>query len=81
LIIQVISFRMIANVASDKLTPERIEEMRMEGGRLLHEGKLPHTEIARCLNPEHDAGISGRDAAASRSRLQPAQETSRPTLL
>jgi hypothetical protein len=47
LIIRVISFRLIAHVAADKLTPEQIEEMRMEGGRLLHEGALSHAEIAR----------------------------------
>jgi hypothetical protein len=32
LIIQAISFRAIAHVATDKLTPEQIGEMRVEGG-------------------------------------------------
>lgn len=37
-------------------------------------GKVPPWQCQRA-NPEHDAGIGGRDAAASRSRLQPGQET------
>jgi len=32
-----------------KLTPEEIEERRMEGARLLREGNLSHAEIARRL--------------------------------
>jgi DNA-binding CsgD family transcriptional regulator len=32
-----------------KLTPEQIEERRMEGGRLLREGNLSQAEIARRL--------------------------------
>ena len=38
-----------------KLTPEQIEERRMEGGRLLREGKLSHAEIARRLGVSRSA--------------------------
>ena len=38
-----------------KLTPEQIEERRMEGGRLLREGNLSHAEIARRLGVSRSA--------------------------
>src|SRR5215468_3954336 len=38
-----------------KLTPEQIEERRMEGGRLLREGALSHAEIARRLGVSRSA--------------------------
>jgi transposase len=52
-----ISFTMVAHVhvATSKLTPEQIEERRMEGGRLLREGRLSHAEIARRLGVSRSA--------------------------
>jgi transposase len=38
-----------------KLTPEQIEERRMEGGRLLREGGLSQSEIARRLGVSRSA--------------------------
>jgi transposase len=38
-----------------KLTPEQIEERRMEGSRLLREGNLSHAEIARRLGVRRNA--------------------------
>ena len=38
-----------------KLTPEQIEERRMEGGRLLREGSLSQAEIARRLGVSSSA--------------------------
>lgn len=38
-----------------KLTPEQIEERRLEGGRLLREGQLPQAEIARRLGVSRSA--------------------------
>lgn len=38
-----------------KLTPEQIEERRMEDGRILREGNLSQSEIARRLGDSRSA--------------------------